>query len=275
MKCLLRRTAKSDGDGRDKQPDADQDKEKLAEGSFSEVDQCLVIIGGLEDDCSRRQQKVRLRKVCAAASAIPRKLKWASTPIIFDKDDHSTSIPRPGSYPLVIDPVVSNMRLSKVLIDRGSSLNILYIDTLEAMGIPRSCLQAPFFPFFGILPGMKAYPVGNLYLPITFSSRVNYRTGTLTFEVVDWEGRTTPSSGAPAYAKFMAVPNYSYLKLKLPGPNGVITVSGSFDQAYASSREHFDHITTTVNSAELSQLRAATAECALTLASPARHRLSS
>ena len=93
MKCLLRRTAKSDGDGRDKPPDADQDKEKPVEGSFPKVDRCLVIIGGLEDDCSRRQQKVRLREVCAAASAIPRKLKWASTPIIFDQDDHPTSIP--------------------------------------------------------------------------------------------------------------------------------------------------------------------------------------
>ena len=107
-----------------------QDKEKPAEESFPQVDRCLVIIGGLEDDCSRRQQKVRLGEVCAAGSAIPRKLKWASTPIIFDQDNHPVSIPRPGSYPLVVDPVVSNIRLSKVRMDRGSSLNILYIDTL-------------------------------------------------------------------------------------------------------------------------------------------------
>ena len=45
--------------------------------------------------------------------------------------------------------------------------------------------------------------------------------------------------GRPTYAKFMAVPNYTYLKLKMPGPNGVITVSGSFEQAYVSSREYF------------------------------------
>ena len=121
MKRLLRRIAKSNGDGRDKQPDADQDKEKLAEGSFPEVDRCLVIIGGLEDDCSRRQQKVRLREVCATASAIPRKLKWASTPIVFDQDDHPANIPRPRSYPLVVDPVVSNMYLSKVLMDPCTS----------------------------------------------------------------------------------------------------------------------------------------------------------
>jgi hypothetical protein len=70
-----------------------------------------------------------------------------------------------------------------------------------------------------------------------------------------------PSLGAPAYAKFMAVPNYTYLKLKLRGPNGVITVSGSSEQAYVSSREYFDLTTTTANSAELGQLRASTADC--------------
>jgi len=75
MKRLLRRTAKTDGDGRDKRPDADLERGKPADGEFPDVDRCLVIIGGLEDECSRRLQKVRLREVCAAASSIPRKLK--------------------------------------------------------------------------------------------------------------------------------------------------------------------------------------------------------
>ena len=154
---------------------------------------------------------------------------WASTPIIFDQDDLPASIPRPGSYPLVVDPVVSNMHLSKVLMDGGSSLNILYIDTLEAIGILRACLRASLFSFYGILPGMKAYPVGNLDLLVTFGNKANYRTETLTFEVVDWKGAYHAFLGRPAYAKFMVVPNYTYLKLKLSGPNRVITVSGSFE----------------------------------------------
>ena len=51
--------------------------------------------------------------------------------------------------------------------------------------------------------------------------------------------------------KYQQVPNCTYLKLKLPGPNGVITLSGSFEQAYVSSREYFDLATTAANSAEL------------------------
>jgi hypothetical protein len=131
-------------------------------------------------------------------------LKWASTPIIFDQDNHPVSVPRPGRYSLIVDPVVSNMRLTKVLMDGGSSLNILYINTLDAMGISRACLRTSLFPFYGILPGIKAYPLGNLDLPVTFGNKDNYHTETLTFEVVDWKGayhailgRTMPSWGAP------------------------------------------------------------------------------
>jgi hypothetical protein len=38
--------------------------------------------------------------------------------------------------------------------------------------------------------------------------------------------------GRPCYAKFMTVPNYTYLKLKMPGPNGVITVDPTYRHAY-------------------------------------------
>ena len=43
---------------------------------------------------------------------------------------------RPGCYPLVVDPIVRKKHLTKVLMDGGSGLNILYVDTLDAMRIP-------------------------------------------------------------------------------------------------------------------------------------------
>jgi rhamnose utilization protein RhaD (predicted bifunctional aldolase and dehydrogenase) len=38
--------------------------------------------------------------------------------------------------------------------------------------------------------------------------------------------------GRPCYVKFMAVPNYTYLKLKMSGPNGVITIGSTYRHAY-------------------------------------------
>ena len=57
--------------------------------------------------------------------------------------------------------------------------------------------------------------------------------------------------GWRCYAKFMAVPNYTYLKLKMLGPNGVITVGSTFSHAYMCDREHFELATTVINSSEL------------------------
>ena len=52
----------------------------------------------------------------------------------------------------------------------------------------------------------------------------------------------------------MAIPNYTYLKLKMPGPNSVITVSSAFSHAFAYDREHYELAIVVVNSTELSRL---------------------
>ena len=54
----------------------------------------------------------------------------------------------------------------------------------------------------------------------------------MTFEVVGFRGTYHAVLGRPCYAKFMAVPNYTYLKLKMPGPNGVITVGPTYKHAF-------------------------------------------
>jgi hypothetical protein len=57
--------------------------------------------------------------------------------ITFDCDDHPDNIPNPGVYPLVVDPIIANTRLTKELMDGGSSLNIIYAQTLDLLGIKR------------------------------------------------------------------------------------------------------------------------------------------
>ena len=51
---------------------------------------------------------------------------------------------------------------------------------------------------------------------------------TLSLEVVGFHGTYHTILGRSCYAKFMAVPNYTYLKLKMPGLGGVITIGTSF-----------------------------------------------
>ena len=53
----------------------------------------------------------------------------------------------------------------------------------------------------------------------------------------------------------MAIPNYTYLKLKMPGPNGIITVSSAFSHAFTCDCEHFELTTAIINSSKLPWLR--------------------
>jgi hypothetical protein len=98
----------------------------------------------------------------------------------------------------------------------GSILNILCVETLNAMGISWSKLHTSIFAFLDIVPGMRAYPLGNIDLPIMFGHS-NFCTQTLIFEVVDFKGLYHAILGCSYYAKFMVVPNYTYLKLKMSG----------------------------------------------------------
>ena len=66
------------------------------------------------------------------APATPNYLKWSQTAITFDQSDHSTHIATPGRQALVVDPVVEGTSRTKVLMDGGSGLNILYAETLKA-----------------------------------------------------------------------------------------------------------------------------------------------
>jgi hypothetical protein len=219
--------------------EAQQDKGKKKEGSpeldsegFPQEDGVLVIFAGRE---TQRVEKIRFREVNTAAPAVPNYMKWSDVPITFDKSDHPPHIPHPGRHALIVDPLVEtekgNFRLRNVLMDGGSGINILYASTLKNMNIPMSKLSKSYLEFHGIIPGKKAHSMGMIALNVVFGSPNNFRKEKITFEVVDFPSAYHALLGRPAYAKFMAIPCYVYLKLKMPGPKGVITVSGNYKQA--------------------------------------------
>jgi hypothetical protein len=190
-----------------------------------------MIYGGQVVNATTRHCKQECWEVCSVKVAMPVYLDWSDKPITFDQGDHPDWV-RPGRYPLVVDPVIGNARLSKVLMDGGSSLNILYTETLELLGVDRSTIQAGATPFHGIVPGKRVLPLGQLDLLVYFGTPSNFWKEILTFEVVGFRGTYHAVLGRPCYVKFMAVPNYTYLKLKMPGPKGTITVGSTYRHAY-------------------------------------------
>jgi hypothetical protein len=194
------------------------------EEEFPEVHNCFMIYDGQVVNASARHRKLERREVCSVKVATPVYLDWSDKPITFDQGDHPDYVPSLGRYPLVVDPVISNVRLSKVLMDGGSSLNIIYTETLGLLGVNLSTIR--------IVPGKRVQPLGQLDLPVCFGTPSNFRKESLTFEVVGFRGTYHAVLGRPCYAKFMVVPNYTYLKLKMSGPNGTITVGSTYRHAY-------------------------------------------
>ncbi|XP_066385525.1 uncharacterized protein [Miscanthus floridulus] len=123
--------------------------------------------------------------------------------------------------------------------DGGSGLNILYVDSLDTMRIPWSELCPVSSPFHGVISRMQAYPLRQIDMPIMFGDHANFSLEVLTFEVVDFLESYYAILGWPCYAKFVAIPNYTYLKLKMSGPNGIITIGSTFLHAYTCDHEHY------------------------------------
>jgi hypothetical protein len=144
--------------------------------------------------------------------------------------DHPGSIPKPGRFPLIVDPLVGTTQLTKALMDRGNDFNLMYLDTFEGLGLTQDQLQSGPHQFYGVVLGKKSVPLGWVTLLITFGDASDYRTDMITFEVVDFFGPYHVILGWPCYVKFMAIPSYAYLKPKIPRPAGIITVEAKMQR---------------------------------------------
>ena len=66
-------------------------------------------------------------------------------------------------------------KFTKVLMDGGSSINILYYETFRRMGLIDKNLSQSNTIFHGVVPGKPAYPVGKIELEVAFGDEHNYR----------------------------------------------------------------------------------------------------
>jgi hypothetical protein len=96
-------------------------------------------------------------------------------------------------------------------------------------------------PFHGIASGKRVQPLGQINLPVWFDKPDNFRKKTLSLVVVGFKGAYHAILGCPYYAKFMAVPNYTYLKMKMSGPKGVIIMGSLIEHAFYCDDECLEH----------------------------------
>ena len=96
-----------------------------------------------------------------------------------------------------------------------------------------------------MVPGRASKPLGEITLPVQFSTASNYRVEHINFYVADFNTAYHAILGRPALAKFMVVPHYAYLVLKMPSPIGVLALRANLSIAYAYKTESISLIEAT------------------------------
>ena len=84
-----------------------------------------------------------------------------------------------------------------------------------------------------MVPGRASKPLREITLPVQFSTASNYRVEHINFYVTDFNTAYHAILGRPALAKFMAIPLYAYLVLKMPSPAGVLALWANLSITYA------------------------------------------
>jgi hypothetical protein len=136
------------------------------------------------------------------------------------------------------------------------------------MEMSRTALHPSRAPFNKIIPGAAAISVDQITLPVTFGARENFCTEYMQFEVDDFKMAYNAFLRRPALTKFMAIPHYAYLVLKMPGPNDVITIDGDVKCSYDCDRESCETVDRIIASVELQELKKALAESPQTRSCP-------
>ena len=113
------------------------------------------------------------------------------------------------------------------------------------MGIDPSRIKPTKTTFKGVIPGVEAHCTGSITLEVVFGSPDNFRSEELIFDIVPFRSGYHALLGRTAFARFNAVPHYAYLKLKMPGPRGVITVHRNMNRSLRTE-EHTAALTAKV-----------------------------
>jgi hypothetical protein len=123
-----------------------------------------------------------------------------------------------------------------VLVDNGSQADIIFLHAFDCMGISHNLLKPADNPLYGF-GGKGTFPVDKIELPLSFGVAPNARSEQVTFDIVDMVYPYNAIRGRGSINKFEAAIHKLYLCMKIPGPQGVITVYGNQQTARNIERD--------------------------------------
>ncbi|GKV02683.1 hypothetical protein SLEP1_g15081 [Rubroshorea leprosula] len=192
-----------------------------------------MITGGLEaGGLSSKQRKLYVREVKHQNRAQKRKIddaEWKNQPITFTSADLDTVV-TPHNDPLVTSVMINNCEVQRVLVDTGSTPDIMYFHCFESLGLDPALLQKYDGPIYGF--NNQPVPVeGVLTLHVAFGSGRTYVAPSVRFLVVKMAFSFNIVIDRPTLTEIRAVVSQSHLCMKFPTPMGITTLRGNQEVA--------------------------------------------
>ena len=124
----------------------------------------------------------------------------------------------PHDDPLVIRAVIANKTIHRVLVDNGSSTDIIFASDFDKMGIVREKLE----PVNAYLRGFSreiVLPLGSIQLVLTLGNPPCQATTTVRFLIVDAPSAYNMLLGRPSLNIIRAIPSAYHMVIKFPTTN--------------------------------------------------------
>jgi len=166
------------------------------------------------------QQKKYVRSVNLVAEEFPDD-PWESD-LVFTRADLRDVVPHDND-PVIISVVTAGRKVHRVLVDQGSSVDVMFWSTFNKLQLSPDLLR----PYTGCLYGFADNPVevrGYLELRTTFTDGTASRTEGIRYLVVNANSAYNILLGRSALNRLRAVFSTRHMKMKLPTLSGKVIV---------------------------------------------------
>jgi hypothetical protein len=185
-----------------------------------------MITGGSSVDFGTKRQKKdhyhSVNHVALTSPVVQTKWTHSHVPITFDARDVDLRS-APHADAMVINCRVAGWDLHKVLVDNGSLADIIFLHTFDRIGISHSLLEPAINPLYNF-GGKDTFPIGKIELSLSFGATQNAQSEQVTFDIVNMVYPYNAIMGRGSINKFEAAIHGLYLCMKIPDPQGMITV---------------------------------------------------
>ena len=186
-----------------------------------------TIVGGLASGgTSRASRKAYARQVhnIMVVQRPPKNVRLDDQIISFsEKDARGTHQPHDDALVIMIN--IAGFTTRRVMVDNGSSADILYLPAYQQIRLDKDKLRPMDAPLVGFT-GDKVCPVGIVTLPITVGTHPKTVSKTIDFLVVNCPSAYNAIIGRPTLNRLRAVTSIYHLLLKFPTEYGIREVRG-------------------------------------------------